>query len=102
METSFTELRTKDVVNLCGGTKMGKILDVIFDTNGKNVLGLVVPGERKLFRQNEDIFVPWKNITKIGDDVILINLPLSKAPCVTKAKCNSEGDVGSLCDEDVL
>ncbi len=102
METSFTELRTKEVVNLCGGTKMGKILDVIFDTNGKNVLGLVVPGERKLFRQNEDIFVPWKNITKIGDDVILINLPLSTAPCVAKAKCNSDGGVGSLDEDDVL
>jgi len=41
------------------------------------VVGIVVPGERKLLKNIsgcENIFIPWKNVIKIGDDVILVNL----------------------------
>lgn len=72
MEISYTELRSKEVVNVNNGARMGKIIDMIIDSNGKNVLGLVVPGVRKIFRAAEDIFIPWRNITKIGSDVILV------------------------------
>ena len=72
MEISYTELRSKEVVNVNNGARMGKIIDMIIDSNGKDVLGLVVPGVRKIFRASEDIFIPWRNITKIGSDVILV------------------------------
>ena len=68
MELSYTDLRTKEVINLRNGARMGKIIDMIIDSNGKNVLGLVVPGIHKLFKATEDIFIPWCNIEKIGDD----------------------------------
>ena len=42
MEISYSELRCKEVVNLNSGVKMGKIIDMIIDANGKNVLGVVV------------------------------------------------------------
>ena len=62
MEISYTELRSKEVVNVNNGSRLGKIIDLIIDSNGKNVLGLVVPGVRKIFRASEDIFIPWRNI----------------------------------------
>ena len=64
MEISYNELRCKEVVNLHNGARMGKIIDMIIESNGKDVLGLVVPGVRKLFKASEDIFIPWNNISQ--------------------------------------
>ena len=85
MEISYTDLRAKEVVNLQNGARMGKIIDMIIDSNGKNVLGLVVPGVRKIFRSSEDIFIPWCNIAKIGNDVILVSLDVSSMTSLTKS-----------------
>ncbi len=86
MEISYNELRCKEVVNVLNGARMGHVIDMIIDRSGKGVLGVVVPGIRKLFRANEDIFVPWGNIDKIGNDVILISLDVHAVTCVAKAK----------------
>ncbi len=92
MELSYSELRMKEVVNLRNGAKMGKIIDMIIDSNGKNVLGVVVPGIKKIFKPSEDIFVPWCNISKIGSDVILVSLDETSLTSVTKsAEMNLEG-----------
>ena len=96
METSYTELRSKEVVNVNSGSKMGKIIDMIIDSNGKNVLGVVVPGVRKVFRASEDIFIPWCNIAKIGTDVILISLDVNSFTNVTHSQ---NMDLGKHCDE---
>lgn len=92
MELSYSELRTKEVVNLQNGARMGKIIDMIIDSNGKNVLGVVVPGVKKLFKPSEDIFIPWCNISKIGSDVILVSLDVASLTSVTKSpEMNLEG-----------
>ena len=92
MEISYTDLRAKEVVNLQNGARMGKIIDMIIDSNGKNVLGLVVPGIRRLFKSSEDIFIPWCNISKIGNDVILVSLDVSSLTNVTRSPdMNLEG-----------
>ena len=85
MEMSYTELRAKEVVNLQNGARMGKVIDMIIDSSGKNVLGLVVPGIRRLFKASEDIFIPWCNITKIGNDVILVSLDISSLTNLTRS-----------------
>ncbi len=85
MEISYSELRTKEVVNLQNGARLGKIIDMIVDCNGKNVLGVVVPGIKKLFKSGEDIFIPWCNISKIGSDVILVSLDMTSLTGVTKS-----------------
>ena len=92
MEISYSELRAKEVVNLQNGARMGKIIDMLIDSNGKNVLGIVVPGMKKLFKPGEDIFVPWCNISKIGNDVILVSLDVASLTGVTRsAEMNLEG-----------
>lgn len=96
MEISYTELRSKEVVNVNSGGRMGKIIDMIIDSNGKNVLGVVVPGVRKIFRASEDIFIPWCNITKIGTDVILVSLDIHSLTNVTRSQ---NMDLGRHCDE---
>ncbi len=100
MEVSYNELRCKEVVNLQNGARMGKIIDLIIDSNGKDVLGLVVPGIRKLFRASEDIFIPWNNITKIGDDVILVSLNVHSVTNVVTDK--KKGNTACECEDDFI
>lgn len=99
MEISYNELRCKEVVNLLNGSRMGRITDIIIDKSGNDVLGVVVPGVRKLFRANEDIFVPWGNIDKIGNDVILISLDVHSATCVAKIKRKEKESDSACCDD---
>lgn len=103
MELSYSELRAKEVVNIQNGARMGKIIDMIVESNGRNVLGVVVPGVKKLFRPGEDIFIPWCNISKIGSDVILVSLDVARLTSVTKSpEMNLDGASGEKVGEDFL
>ncbi len=74
MEISYCELRSKEVVNTVNGKRLGRISDMVISCKTCKILGFVVPGNRQLFKTKEDLFIPWKNILKIGDDVILVQL----------------------------
>ena len=81
-ELTFCELREKEIVNLSDGKRLGRIVDLALSCNGR-VLGLVAPGDKgglKRFTGKDAIFIPWQNITKIGDDVILVNLNIAGLP----------------------
>ncbi len=83
METSFIELRCKEVVNVLDGRKLGHICDVVFDLGSARVLGFVLPGEKKgwnFLRSGEQIFLPFNCIVKIGEDAILVELCASPQP----------------------
>lgn len=76
IDFTFCELREREVINIVDGKKLGRVTDMAFHCSG-NIVGIIVPGEKKLLKTlsgAESIFVPWKNVIKIGDDVILVNL----------------------------
>ena len=75
MEVSLSELKEKEIINVCDGKKMGRIMDILFDNTNGIVKGVVVPGEKRLFRKSDDVFIPLSKLKKIGDDVILVSLP---------------------------
>ena len=74
MDMTFCELRQKNVINTLNGKCLGKPVDLIFGLKSACILGIAVPGDRRLFRTSDDIFIAWDKITKIGDDVILVKL----------------------------
>lgn len=77
METSFCDLKAKEVINIVDGKRMGHIIDIVFETSCGKVLGLVVPAQKSgwnIFKSAEDIFIPYCNICKIGYDCILVEL----------------------------
>ena len=80
METSFTELRSKFVVNVTDGKNLGRTCDVVFSFPEAHVFGIVVPGKRFRIFKNNDLFIPLKNIVKIGTDVVLVDLRTSQKP----------------------
>lgn len=75
---SLSELRAKDVVNTLDGKRLGKVMDIEFDPMNGRVEALVVPGEWKVgqFLRGEKcgIVIPWGQICKIGENVILVEL----------------------------
>lgn len=82
MEISFSEFRSKTVVNLTDGRRLGHVIDLIFDQNSAKISGVVVPGGRSgFFKSKEDLFIPYQYICKIGLDTILVQLnPITSSP----------------------
>lgn len=77
MESSFLELKCKDVINVTDGKKLGRISDIVFDLPSGRVNGFVVPmisGGFSLFKSSQNIFVPYNQICKIGTDTILVEV----------------------------
>ena len=71
----LSELQHKDIVNL-EGKKIGNIIDVKVSRDGQ-IEALVVDNNKNIFkiRKNmEESEVLWTKITKIGTDVILVDM----------------------------
>lgn len=90
MEISFCSLRCKDVINACDGKNLGNINDIIFDSCTGRLMGIVVPINKSffgLFKSNNDLFIPYNRICKIGKDIILVDIIMHNN-CNT-TNCNS-------------
>ena len=75
----LSDLQSKDIVNVIDGKNIGNIIDVrINETNGV-IEALVIEPNRNFFsfmNKGTDTEINWRNITKIGEDVILVNITL--------------------------
>ena len=71
----FSELRKKEVINTCDGSRLGNVVDLCFDAACGQLEAIIVPGAGSgFFRPSNDIMIPWGMIDKIGDDVILVHI----------------------------
>jgi YlmC/YmxH family sporulation protein len=71
----ISEFQIKDVVNVADGKKLGNIGDIEINLTTGKIEAVIVTGNGKVlgfFGREEDIVIPWKNIIKIGQDVILV------------------------------
>ena len=76
----LSELQKKDIIDIETGRKIGNIIDITVDSNG-NTTSFVVEKYKFIisrFTTNQEIEIKWPQITKIGKDVILVNLSLDK------------------------
>ena len=73
MDISFCKLKTKEVVNICDGRNLGNIIDMVMDSCTGKIIGIVVPCDKKffsIFKSNNEIFIPYNRICKIGQDIL--------------------------------
>lgn len=73
----ISEFQTKDVVNVSDGKKLGTVVDLEIDLQQGRVDAIICPGHGKffgLFSGGKEIIIPWRNIVKIGEDVILVRI----------------------------
>lgn len=71
----ISEFQIKDVVTVSDGKKLGNIVDIEINVQTGKIDAIVVASSSRVlgfFGRDEDIVVPWKNIVKIGEDVILV------------------------------
>ena len=69
----LSELQKKDIVNINTGERVGNIVDI--NINGDGYISSLVVDKtnfRFLFSSNDEIEVTFKEIVKIGEDVILV------------------------------
>lgn len=68
----LSDLQRKEIINMNTGKRLGVIIDVILDTSG-NIKSLVLEEKHlKRFSGREEYQIEWRQIAKIGDDIILI------------------------------
>lgn len=69
---NFSDLRSKEVVRIEDGKKLGYVEDIVFDEDFNTVVALKIPTATKMFKKPEYISIDIKNIEKIGENVILV------------------------------
>lgn len=86
VECSFLELRCKEVVNIVDGKRLGHIIDVVFDLQSAKICGIVLPANKSfwnVFKNGQEVFIPFTQICKIGEDTILVEVYAPTQPTPT-------------------
>ena len=69
----LSELQSKKIVNINSGSNVGNIIDINISVDGV-IQSLVIDQGKNFFSLNResDFRIEWKDIVKIGEDLILI------------------------------
>ncbi|MDD5888653.1 MAG: YlmC/YmxH family sporulation protein [bacterium] len=69
----LSDLQTKNIVNINDGKNIGTIIDANITETG-TIEALIIEANKNFFSLNResDIEIKWQDITKIGEDVILV------------------------------
>jgi YlmC/YmxH family sporulation protein len=73
----ISDFQTKDVINIVDGKKLGQVSDLELDLRNGRIESIVVPNSSRffgLFGGATDVVIPWRNIVKIGMDVVLVKI----------------------------
>ncbi len=74
----ISELRTREVINITDGRRLGPIKDIDIDIEEGRISAIILPayGARLMgfFTRENEMVVPWEKIIRIGVDVILVEL----------------------------
>lgn len=72
----FSEIRSKEVIHITDGERIGFISDLEIDFDSGKIISLCIPGAYKMmgfFGKDREKTVNWEDIKKIGDDLIIID-----------------------------
>ena len=73
----FDELRCKEIINICSGHRLGYVCDAEVEFPSGQVTALIVPGPARffgLFGREPDFLIPMSCVTKLGRDIILVEV----------------------------
>ena len=69
----MSDIQAKKIINISTGRNIGTIIDADIREDGK-IESFIIEQAKSLFSLNResDVKILWNNITKIGEDVILV------------------------------
>ena len=73
----ISDFQMKDVINIVDGKKLGQVGDLELDLRHGRIEAIVIPAPGRFFGLvggGSDVVIPWQNIVKIGEDVVLVRL----------------------------
>ena len=76
MKCRMGDLRNKEVINVKDGARIGFVSDIELDTRTAQLTAVVVYGKLRFFGllgREPDIVIPWKDISLIGNDTMLVS-----------------------------
>ena len=75
IQLRLSDLQTKNIVNIIDGRNVGNIIDVNVSEDG-TIESLIIETNKSFFSLNResDTEINWKDIAKIGEDVILVKI----------------------------
>ena len=79
----MSQLREKEVINICDGERLGNVCDVDFEKKTGRICSLIIPGPCKvlgILGRDQEYIVPYEQIT----DVILVEVEREK--CLQKCQ----------------
>jgi len=81
MILTFSELRDKEVINVCDGKRMGFVCDLQIDAECGRICALILPSRSLLasFKKGSAVHIPFGCIRQIGKDLILVDMGLPNA-----------------------
>lgn len=75
----ISDLQSKDIVNMENGKRLGNLSDLDINLTTGQIDAIIINGTGKMMsffnRETEEVVIPWSNILKIGNDVILVQVP---------------------------
>ena len=73
----MSELRCKEIINIATGQRLGYVCDAELEMPAGVLKALIVPGPCRffgLFGREPDFLIPMDCITRIGQDIILVEI----------------------------
>ena len=88
---STEELRKKEIINICDGTRLGYACDFEFDKCTAQIINLIIDQKSGFLGLGtcDSILIPWCKIECIGEDTILVNFSSHELQGFSKKKKNS-------------
>jgi len=74
---SAVNIRDREAINIRDGRRLGVISDIEIDLEEGKIVSVIIPGGGKFFGffgRESEIVIPWESITKIGVDVVLVDI----------------------------
>lgn len=73
---NLSDLQNKEVIDIATGRRVGSIIDVMISSDGR--IQKLILEDRKSTRRflgssRDEVSIDWKQIIKIGDDIILVD-----------------------------
>ncbi|WP_041122328.1 YlmC/YmxH family sporulation protein [Jeotgalibacillus alimentarius] len=74
----ISDLQSKDIVSITDGKKLGLIADIDLNVKTGMIDSFILHSSGGWFSKGEEVKIMWKDVAKIGNDVILVRHPFNQ------------------------